>query len=957
MIHHRRKASLLESASLAALLLLGAPAAFAQESEEVQTESEARDAGAGTTDDVIVVTVERRAQSLQNLAGTAAVFDGEALKDVGIQNFTDLNGRYPGLQVANNQGNIEVYIRGVGSSNNTELGEPAAATHLDGVYIPRPSGFGAAFFDIQRVEVNVGPQGTLRGRNATAGSVNVIPWAPGIGVFDAALEASVGNYNERTLEGVVNIPVTQNSAFRLAASYLEHDSYFNNVNPTSAELGVSVPTAESEGVGVAEAAENFGVRASYLIEPTSRLRLTFTADWLAENGSGYTGVNYANPLGNGVRPEEISEPRDVVGRGFTPELDTDHWGLKALVEYETDWFNFEYIGGYRDLIYDYRAATPLAPFYDGVYDSLRNPIDGNLDEAFDNFSFFQSITDSESMVHEIRLFDTLDNGAVWNAGVFYFEEEQRTFLGSTGDRGEFFQGIEFNQRTQTESLAFYADGTYPVSDNFRITAGVRYSEEEKARQGVNARYGFAIGGAGYGCCGGVRVGTEGFEFSALNRTIINPDTNGDGQVTEQETLEFYFDGIASFGARDNVDDIFIDPVTGQIRGLVGVDLGNPGQIASYPDCLDTIVGGSFSCPSTTDGIPWDDAAAGKLTFALPFLGQIAPQNGFTSFNFVDWRLRFEWDVTEDNLVYGSISTGHNGGGFNDNLPNVSGITVDIAGGGTAPFDTTELAPTFGEESVVVYEIGSKNEFTTEWGDAYFNASAFYYDYSDLIQNTLLSVGQILQSEGLDTTGAAPNELGLVVNYNFNAADAEIYGAQFEAGFDLPANMQWKGTFLWMPEARIQNSELVQDSRFQADVAAAQAIPQSIDGFRLRRTPEVSIQMSLTQRLFLDPGEFDWIVSYGYRSEQHQDLFNGVIYPEFDPTTDDPLRLNDTVEGYSTWDLGAGFSPARFPNLDLEVYVQNATDEQREAAIIITQFDNTRFFTRPRTYGARVRWVY
>lgn len=948
----RRKASLLETASLTALLLTASPLALAQEAEREESQQTT-----AQTDDVIVVTVERRAMSLQDLAGTATVFQGEALKDLGIQNFSDLNGRYPGLQVGNNQGNIEVYIRGVGSSNNTELGEPAAATHLDGIYIPRPSGFGSAFFDIERVEVNVGPQGTLRGRNATAGSVNIIPWKPGIGVFDASLEASVGNYNEYQLEGVINVPVTQNSAFRLAAFHVNHDSYYENTNPTSSELGVDVPTADSEGVGVAEAADNYGVRASYLIEPTNRLRMTFTADWYSEGGTGYTGTNYANPLGNGIRPEDIDDPRRVVGRAFTPELDTDHYGFKAHIEYETDWFNVEYIGGYRDLTYDYRAATPLSPFYDGVYDNLRNSVDGNLDEAFDSFSFFQSVTDSESQVHELRLFNEHENGAIWTAGVFLFEEDQRTFLGSTGDRGLFFQGLEFNQRTNTESWAAYADATYPVTDRFRVTGGVRYSEEEKTRQGVNARYGFAIGGAGFSCCGGVRVGTEGFEFNIFDRTIFNPDTDGDGATSDQEVLEFYFDGIRSFGARDNVDDIFIDPITGEIRPLVGVDLGNPGLIATYPVCVDTIVGDAWTCPSTTDGIPWDDAAAGRLTFAVPFQGQIAPQNGFASYEFVDWRFRIEHDVSDDNLLYGSVSTGHNGGGFNDNLPSVSGVSFSPVGGGSSPFDTSELAPTFGEESVIVYEIGSKNEFTTQWGDAYFNASAFYYDYKDLIQNVLLSIGQILEVEGLDTQNADPAELGLVVNFNFNASDAEIYGAQFEAGFDLPYNMNWNGTLLWMPEAQIQNSELIQDSRFQADVAPDQAIPQSIDGFRLRRTPEISIQTSLSQRIYSDMGEFDWIVSLGYRSDQHQDLFNGVIFPEFDATTDDPLRLNDLVEGYVTVDAGAGFTPARYENLDIELYVQNLTDEQREQAIVITQFDNTRFFTRPRTYGARIRWRY
>jgi len=940
----QRMASLLSASSAAVLLLASANSAFAQESTD--DEDQARP----ETTDVITVTVERREQSLQDLAGTAVAFSGDDLKQIGVQDFADLNGRYPGLQVANNRGNIEVYIRGVGSSNNTELGEPAAATHMDGIYIPRSSGFGSAFFDIQRVEVNVGPQGTLRGRNATAGSVNIIPFSPGIGQFDAGLEASVGNFNEYSIEGVVNIPVTQNSAFRLAGFHLNHDSYYENANPTSAELGVSVPTAESEGIGVAEAADNFGLRASYLIEPTPRLRVQLTADWYSEGGTGYTGTNYANPLGNGIRPEDVPDPRRVVARAFTPELDTDHYGFKAHVEYETDWFNIEYIGGYRDLVYDYAAATPLSPFYDGVYDNLRNSVDGNLDEALDSFSFFQSITDSESQTHEVRLFQDYDNGAVWTAGVFVFEEDQRSFLGTTDDRTLFFSGLEFNQRTQTDSIAFYADATYPVTDRFRVTGGLRYTSEEKARQGVNARYGFALGGADFFCCGGVRIGTEGFEFNGFDRTIINPDTNGDGATDDVEVLEFFFDGVRQFGARDNVDDIFIDPATGDIRPFLG------GQVAG-PECLDTIVGDFFNCPVDGDGITSDDFVGNRFTFAVPFQGQIAPQNGATEYEFLDWRLRAEFDLTETNLLYFSASSGHNSGGFNDDLPQIDGLTISATGGTPTPYNVNDYdAPTYDEESVVVYEFGSKNEFETDWGEAYFNLSAFYYDYTDKIENQLVSTQQILQTEGVDASNA-DGGLGFVVSFNFNAGEVEIYGAQIETGFDLPYNLQWDFTALWLAEAKYGDVAPIQDSRFQADVSPAQAIPQSIDGFRLRRTPEWSIQTSLTQKIFADVGDFDWVVSLGYRTEQHHDLFNGTIYPEFDTVNDDPLRLDDLVEGYWTVDAGAGFSPARFNNLDFELYVQNLTDEQREAAIIITQFDNTRFFTRPRTYGARVRWRY
>jgi len=86
----------------------------------------------------VIVTVERRTQSLQDYAGTAAVISGEELNLLGINNVNELDGKIPGLSVANNGGNIEVFIRGVGSTNNTELGDPAAATHYNDVYVPRP---------------------------------------------------------------------------------------------------------------------------------------------------------------------------------------------------------------------------------------------------------------------------------------------------------------------------------------------------------------------------------------------------------------------------------------------------------------------------------------------------------------------------------------------------------------------------------------------------------------------------------------------------------------------------------------------------------------------------------------------------------------------------------------------------------------------------------------------------
>ncbi|UTW54705.1 TonB-dependent receptor [Kordiimonas sp. SCSIO 12610] len=889
-----------------------------------------------TEDDVeeIIVTVERRSQTLQSYAGTATAISGEDIKLLGLQNINDLDGKIPGVSIANNQGNIEIFIRGVGSSNNTELGDPAAATHLNGVYVPRPSGFGAAFFDIQRVEVNVGPQGTLRGRNATAGSVNIIPWGPGLGVWDAAVEASYGNFNEYRIEGVINAPITDNSALRIAAFTLEHDSRLESVTPNSADLGLSIPTSEEEGVGVAEAADDFGIRGAYLIKPTDRLTFTITGDYIEQKGTGFTGVNFANPLGNGIDPDTIDNPRQVFGRAFTPEEDTEHWGIKGQLDYDGDGFNVEYIGSYRDLVYDYEFVTPAGPNFDGALELLQP-----FGPTFDNFSRVRFTTDSESQVHELRFF--ADEGARlnWTAGAFYFKEDQRTFLGTTGDRNPFFQGVEFNQTTDTESYSFYGDATYAVNDRFRVTGGIRYTNDTKERFGINARYAFGVGGPDFSCCfvNGIASGTEGFEFAGLDRTLFNPDQNGDGQVDAPESIAFFFDGIAQFGVRDGFDDVF--PGGQQIQDAIP----DPAQ---RPSCdAFAFVGSCGNFVPVFDGV---------VDFSLaPFNSTFALQNGRLDNDFVDWRIRAEYDLADDHLLYALVSTGNKSGGFNDNIPNTNGLGVaSPAQNAPVDFDVDTLAPQFGPETLTLFEVGSKNEWQSGDTTIKFNVSAFYYDYDDLQLTTLTSTAQILDFEGVDTSNLPDLDAlaGQIVAFTFNASDAEIYGAQFEGGLKLPGNWNIDATLLWLPEARVVNSQEIQDSRFQADVDPENSVNRSIEGNRLIRTPEVQLNASIGKVVDTSYGQYDGVVSFGYRSSQFMTIFNSDDFGN----TDEALRLDDRVGGYVTIDAGFGLSFGKDNKYRIEAYVQNLTNIQRPQAIIITQFDNTRFFNTPRLYGLRAR---
>ncbi len=846
-----------------------------------------------------IVTVERRAQNLQDLGVTAFNFDAEDLRLQGVHDLTDLSELAPGLEIANKQGNIEVWIRGVGSSNNTELGDPAAATHLDGVYLPRPTGIGSGFFDIERVEVNVGPQGTLRGRNATAGSVNIIPWKPGLGVFDAAIEAEWGDYHQRVYRGMVNVPLGDTVAVRFAAYGMSHDSYYNDVGPLD--------------IGVAEQADNEGYRGQLLWEPSERTSVRIAADLLQEEGTGYTGTNYANPLGNDIAASDIKDPRDVYARGFAPVLDTEHWGIKVGITHEFDWATLEYTGSRRDLIYDYDAITPLSPDWPGVANELQP-----VDENFDDFSRFQFITDSVSDIHELRVFGETEK-LNWSAGVFWFEEDQYSFLGSAGDRGLFFQGTEFNQpNTDTSSESVFTDITYNLTNKTRITGGLRYTQDEKSRVGVNARYAFALGGKDFSCCGGVRLGTEGFAFAGPDRTIFEPDANADGSISDDEYLAFYYDGISQFGARDTVEEVFAN-------GTYGGDAAFEDRVA----CTDTLSQDDFDCP-----------ADGRHSFVAIINPEtsIMPQYGEMKVNFLDWRLRVEHEYTDDLFTYAMISTGHKSGGFNDTFVDNDGL---------------DIAPTYDEEQVTVYEVGVKTEFEYEGLPVRFNASGFYYDYADQVFSSLLSVEQALDFSqgGVNLVDPADTGSGsLVVTFNYNAADSKIYGMQFDGGFQFPNGMNLDWAALWL-EAEIEKAEMIQDFRFQADVAPDEAVFRSIDGKRLPHTPRLQFNASLSQTFDVGAGSMDYIFSYGWRDEQFRTIFNSQDY--LNPQNPRG-RLNDLVKSFWTLDAGIGYTneSGRFR---VEGYVSNISDEVHEAAILITQFDNTRFFTRPRVVGMRTSY--
>jgi len=184
---------------------------------------------AGAPTDEIVVTAQKRAQNLQDVPIAVTALSGEALSNAHVTDVLDLNALAPGLQIKtdDNAANPKIFIRGVGLNDFNPNTASAVALYTDGVYIGSPLAQMSQFFDLDRVEVLRGPQGTLYGRNTTGGAINLISRKPTPEwTGDASIEA--GSFGSTTVEGAIGGPIADNLVFRAAGIYVRDDGYTKN---------------------------------------------------------------------------------------------------------------------------------------------------------------------------------------------------------------------------------------------------------------------------------------------------------------------------------------------------------------------------------------------------------------------------------------------------------------------------------------------------------------------------------------------------------------------------------------------------------------------------------------------------------------------------------------------------------------------------------------------------------
>jgi len=886
MASHRRQHAL-ASAILASLMASTAalPAA-AQSATEEQSPARRHDA---TTLDAVIVTVERREQDLQKYAGTAQAISSDDTRALGINNeLRNIQALVPGMSMANQEGNLEIFIRGVGSSNNTELGDPGAAPHINGAYIARPRGLGGLFYDVERVEINKGPQGTLRGRNALAGSLNIITRRPNLDAFEGYVQAEAGNRDHRGGEFALNMPLGGWAAIRVAGYTVEKDSPFQNVG-------------EARHLDPAGIQDEHGARLSFLYQPDDKLSVFAMADMGREGGTGYPGANVYTAARAGYLPDDV-DLRKIVYRGAQGTLDSRTWSAQTSVSYDFGGATLEYNGSYRDV--DYRQTNAQS---EGILWPGRNTAQLSADNPdgvdYDNYSTQYWLTQSQAYTHELRLSSDDDSRLRWTTGAFHFNEDQQVGYLSLVDKGRWYSGTEFTMpKVNGRSTAVFADGTFDVNDRLRLKGGLRYTREEKSRYGIGGNW--ALGLPGIGGDFSTRLGTEGFAPSFMNR----PNFDVRDLTSQADMARFLLEGIRRHGRNDTLQQQIGNVPTGGDFGCV-----------DRPD----IGGDSIDCPYESwvqvSGIP-------------------AQQFGRSTFNFTDWRGGLEYDLDDDHLLYGLVSSGHKAGGFNDT------------------FDPDDIPETFKPESIIAYELGSKQSFQLFDRTSTFNLSAFYYDYRD----------QVFQDLAVIATNPSTGEATGYALVNRNVGKSAVYGVEAESVLRLPRNVMLSFNALWMDSEIKQGT--VADVRSQNFDAGGATSLIDLSGNELPLASKLHFNVRLQHTMELPFGTLDWQVLASYRSAFYLTQYNNrdVEFIRADPDTGAlvPDRTEsaaqagfpDRQRGRTTVNAGVGLT-----SLDghwrVEAWGNNLLDNDVSQKALVGSGINVRFLNDPRSYGLRLRYQF
>ncbi|GAB3280520.1 TonB-dependent receptor [Parahaliea aestuarii] len=452
----------------------------------------------------VIVTAQKRAESLQDVPISVSAVQGSKLQEAGIPNMAALADYVPNLHIASASVNTNIYMRGVGSGNNQGF-EQSVGMYVDGIYMGRGRQYRAGFLDIERVEVLRGPQGTLFGKNTVAGAVNIISRSPDPSdELSGDVAVSLESFNGKQIEGGIETPIGDTFAARIAFKQRETDGYVENTlldepegqidetsyrvtlvwQPTDTlDIKFKYSNTEFERIGAPSSTKYYLPAADrdalfpnrsafasigYLLTDFFYPELVAEGEkeFVTFKDNGY-GTSQADGIGIGINPDSNDEDYDNymldvnwdVGGGTLTSI-TGYSEYQYIDGVDVDWLPLQFIHRdddqrFEQVSQEFRFTSPGGEFFDyvaGVYYEKselefdrRVTIDTNMDGLV------------PQLLGANSLFTVLTNGA---------------YTANQIARNHYY-------KLDSDSYAVFGQGTFNLSDTFRVTVGVRYTEESK----------------------------------------------------------------------------------------------------------------------------------------------------------------------------------------------------------------------------------------------------------------------------------------------------------------------------------------------------------------------------------------------------------------------------------------------------------------------------------------------
>ena len=455
----------------------------------------------------VVVTANKREQSVQDVSIAVTALTEEGIERAGIVDITGLENVVPGLRIGTSGGEVRPALRGARTNEvgvaGTGIAEQVVGIFQDGIYVPTTTAGMGAYVDIARIEVLRGPQGTLYGRNTFAGSINIVSNAPNFEAIEGSFKATTGNYNRSAYEAVLNIPHSSVLASRLVMSHDRHDGYIENL----VQEGPSDDLRERN---------RFYLRNTTVYQPSEDFKFTFRLDHSKKNSNSEAIWGYQQIYGYSISKADNGS--------FNPTATVTPGHI-----YQEGNASFDDLGPYQvyrnGVSIDRQETNSISLIFDMVHNFANGKLtinnstltgrqyyDSDYSDGNANFVGGFGRDDDQTATSVEYLLTSLDNGSAlsWVAGAYLFQQEAKWSWVSSTNTNPFPSGVTptttvgqtgandtvndalvvpswgnagLTDPHTADSTGVFGQATYSLNNAFRVVAGLRFNSDAKTFTG------------------------------------------------------------------------------------------------------------------------------------------------------------------------------------------------------------------------------------------------------------------------------------------------------------------------------------------------------------------------------------------------------------------------------------------------------------------------------------------